>query len=148
MDENQKVVDLDGFRLSRKKDCSWLRRNDKSCKHDNITGDDRGEVFTCDDCNKQISAAWLLWKFVAYYNEWTEKLEARKQKIQEDKTAVLHLTAARKAEEAWRSRTMVPTCPHCRRGISTTDGFGGSRISKEIDQRQRAIAAQRNGEPV
>lgn len=139
MDETR-VVDLDGFRLSRKRDCAWLRRKDKVCPHDNVTGDDTGDVFTCDDCKMQVSASWLLWKFVGYYNEWTEKANARQRQLDEDKAAVMHLTAARKVQDAWRSRTMVPTCPHCRRGISPADGFGSSMLNKKIDERQREIA--------
>ena len=55
--------------------------------------------------------------------------------------ATLHLKAAQEAEAAWRSRKMVPTCPHCREAIFAADGFGKFQMRREIAERRRNVLA-------
>lgn len=111
----------------------------KGCKHMHLSADDEGEIITCDDCDKQISAYWALQYFLEHYRTACNKLDQRAQKLAEIENRTLHLGAAQVVETAWRSRTMVPTCPHCSEAIFKTDGFGRSQMSVDIALRRREL---------
>lgn len=138
---SDKVVHIGDFTFKRK-NTHWLGSADpKSCKHRVVIIDDNGGTVTCERCEAHLSPIWALTMLT---NEWqgsVARLASWRDEIKAESEKHIHLIAARKVEKAWRSRDMVPTCPHCRRGISPTDGFGGSRINKKIDERHRAIAA-------
>lgn len=140
MTEN--VVDLGEYRITRKRDGEFARKVAGQCRHLQWTMDEYGQVVTCDGCAKQLSPYWALGQLIGEYTKWTERYNIRAEKLAADRTANLHLTAARRAEQAWRSRTMVPCCPHCGEGISAADGFGASMINKRIDDARRADRAR------
>ncbi len=128
------VIQIEDMRLTRSSRYHPLTE----CNHMHLTMDGEGEIVTCDDCKKQISAFWALQMLSDQYRKASEKLD-RKYKEQiavESKT--VHLKAAQKVEEAWRSRTMVPTCPHCAEPIFPNDGFGRHQINKQFAERMRS----------
>jgi ribosomal protein S27E len=129
------VVDIDQLRIRR--DQLYVRSTSE-CKHMHITLDDNGDIVKCNDCGMQLSAYWALTHFTEYYQRAIAKLMHGQNALREAQERGVNLTAAREVERAWRSRTMVPTCPHCGEGISAKDGFGRSAINKEIDERRRA----------
>lgn len=115
------------------------------CGHKHLQMEDDGAVVKCTDCGVQVSAYWALENIVRAYNEWTVKFNRERETFRQSKEKEIHLLAAKKVESAWRSRSMVPTCPHCRSGILPSDGFGGGMINKEIEMRRRAIALEQSG---
>lgn len=128
------IINFDDMRvtLMRKK-----RIGSSGCQHLKLTFDDEGQTVVCDDCGKQVTAYWAFQMLVLRYDISMQKLAARQKIFEEAKLADVSLLAARKVQEAWRSRTMVPTCPHCGRGISAHDGFGGFAINKKMEARRR-----------
>lgn len=133
---NSKVVELGEFRITR----TQRSRFEPGCKHLHYTIDTMGDVVVCDDCGKQISAMWALTELVEHYTREMARLDRARTVQQKVETTTLHLKAAQRVEEAWRSRTMVPTCPHCREAIFPGDGFGGSGTNKAIALRRRETA--------
>lgn len=129
------VIHIDEMRLTKQHRHRFGR--DAGCKHLHLTMDDEGDIVKCDDCGMQVSAFWALKMLSEFYERAMSKLASRErsQAVVEQKT--IHLKAAQAVEKAWRSRTMVPTCPHCGEGIAATDGFGRSAINKMIDERRR-----------
>lgn len=72
--------------------------------------------------------------------EWDDvarRRETKEQQLAADLKAGLTLQAAKRVEGAWRRRKMMPACPHCGRGISQHDGFGGSMVNREMENRRR-----------
>ncbi|MCA8447568.1 MULTISPECIES: hypothetical protein [Burkholderia cepacia complex] len=130
------VIHIDEMRLTKQQRFRFGK--DAGCKHLNLTMDDEGDIVTCDDCGKQVSAFWALKMLSEYYQKAMGKLARREQVQSEVEQRTIHLKAAQAVEKAWRSRTMVPTCPHCNEGISPSDGFGRSMVNKMIDERRRA----------
>lgn len=108
------------------------------CAHTHLTLDSNGDIVLCDDCGKQVSAFWALQKIVDQWGRHANAIERRQERLNEEVKSVVHLIAAKKVERAWRSRKMVPTCPHCHEPIFPEDGFGGSMVNKEIAKRRRA----------
>ncbi len=111
--------------------------NPDKCRHIHIEMDDNGDICLCTDCGRQLSPFWVLSVVLVSMERIRESLKSQQKALNEERTQKLHLLAARKAEEAWRSRNLVPACPHCHRGILATDGFGGSKTNKEIELARR-----------
>ena len=107
------------------------------CPHKQMCYDDNGHIVTCQDCKKQIDPYWAFMSIVQRYAEFAEKLNHRENAVLESEKKNLTLKAAQAVEHAWRSRKMVPTCPHCRMAILPGQGFGGSTYSRESTQQGR-----------
>lgn len=133
------LVEIGDFSLARKNRGGYTPIGE--CAHKHITMDDTGDVVRCADCNTQVSAYWALTMIAEEYTRQWNKLQYSKQALEEAKAKDIHLLAAQCVEKAWRSRSMVPSCPHCHRGIFPQDGFGKGMINKEIENRRRNIAA-------
>lgn len=122
------------FRRDRRRRCP---RDTSLCKHKNTVLVSDGQYVRCDDCGAQLSAFWVLERTLEVYSQCVDNLNARIREFNKLQKNGLSLLAAKKVEEAWRSRTMVPSCPHCHRGILPTDNFGGSTINKRVELDQR-----------
>lgn len=129
------IIDIGEVRL--KRDQRYTRPAGE-CRHVHITLDDNGDVVRCDECGIQLSPYWLLTRICDEYSRALAKINARERAHREAMDRALHLTAAQRVEKAWRSRTMVPCCPHCGEGIRATDGLGSTMINRDIDDRRRA----------
>ena len=126
-----------------------LRWRDSRCKHRNTTWDANGEIITCDDCHKQISAWWLLHMFTEEYEKAMTDIRRREEALAEAKIKDLHLIAAKKVESAWRAKGMVPACPHCERGILPEDGLGSTNVNRAIElARRRHDPGNKPGRPI
>jgi len=134
---NTKVVEIGEFRLTR----SRREFFDTGCKHLHTTIDSEGDVVTCDDCKQQLSAVWVLRSLCDSYVKAQERLAALQSSVREVAAKQVGMKAAQQVEKAWRSRSMVPTCPHCHEAIFPEDGFGGSATNREIAVRRRKCAA-------
>ena len=133
------VVDFGAFRISQREGKrSWSYR-DERCSHHHLTLDDNGHIVRCDDCKEVVSAYWAIQMLAEVYNKAVRKVDAARQQVAEDKAHNIHLTAAKRVEKVWRSKNMVPCCPHCGRGIRPDDGLGHTQINRSIDERIRAI---------
>lgn len=129
------VVDIGEMRITRERR-RYLAGD--GCLHKHLELDDQGDVVSCLDCKKQVSAFWAFSMFVAYYVECKERLDRERQRFREETSKEIVLLAAKKVEKAWRSRSMVPSCPHCHRGILPSDRFGDNTVNKEFELRRRA----------
>ena len=59
----------------------------------------------------------------------------------ENRISMLRSIAARKMEEAWRHKNMVPSCPHCHNGLFPEDfKTGMSMLGKDY---ARGLLAQK-----
>ena len=133
-DLHAQVIQFGEARLRLRGRRGW---KDERCKHLNLTYDDNGEIVTCDDCKMQVTAFWAMKMLAEHYEKAREEVEARGKRVAEETSRGLHLIAARKVEKAWRSRSMVPCCPHCGAGILPEDGLGGTQVNRKIEMARR-----------
>jgi hypothetical protein len=124
------VVNIGDFRLTRT-GVGTTRAADGECKHNHLVYDENGRILTCEDCKKQIDPFWAMLHQNRYYAEQMDYVEREKKQLALDIQKGVVLRAAQKVEEAWRRRKMMPTCPHCWKGILPTDRFGSSGISPD-----------------
>lgn len=61
-----------------------------------------------------------------------DSIDRRLKEVQRLEASTVVLKAAKKVEKAWRSRSSVPTCPHCHEAIFPEDGFGGTQVNKKM----------------
>lgn len=147
MTEN--IVEFEAFRIRLLAKKSYYDRTDKRCNHYNFTLDDNGEIVRCDDCNVVLSAYWAAKTMTNSWAAALKKLEARESCLSADKSHILHLTAAKRVEKAWRSKGMVPACPHCDRGILPEDGLGSTNVNRAIElARRRHDPGSKPGRPI
>ena len=138
------VVQFGDF-VFRAKAKRWAFEQDH-CPHKHLELDDNGDIVLCLDCKKQVSAYWALRHITTQWHNHAERLRSQADHLNERVAKNVSLLAAQEVERAWRSRTMVPTCPHCRAAILPDDGFGGSNINKAIELRRRAAQGKLSSE--
>lgn len=123
-----------------------LRRKDRwagftapgECKHLHLMLDDNGDTVRCDDCKVYVSAYWALKLLAMQFQSQERALAARRAQLDAETAEKRTLIATRKVDAAWRSRTMVPACPHCHEAIFPEDGLGRHTVSREVALARRA----------
>lgn len=131
------VVEIGEFRVQRQR-----RTRLHGCQHTHLTLDDEGEFVTCDDCQKQVGSYAALRMLVERWGRLQDRADAQQQALAEAAGKTVELRAAQRVERAWRSRSMVPSCPHCNEAIFPADGFGGSMVNREIALRRKAMKSE------
>lgn len=138
------VIDIGDLRIKRER-MRYMQGD--GCLHKNWTMDDHGGTVSCQTCKQQLTVYWALDKIIDEYNTWTHRFNAERAAFKEVTAKEVVLIAAKRVEKAWRQQSMVPSCPHCHRGILPTDGFGNSTISKELEIKRREKAALQSSKP-
>jgi hypothetical protein len=135
------VVEIGEMRLRLVR--SYEKTPEESCKHKHTSLDDEGDIVRCDACGMQVSAYWVLKKLAQHYRHQLRLLQHARETVAWERGKHIVLRAARKVEEAWRSRTMLPVCPHCHTAITPTDGFGDAMTNKATELERRAQEKQK-----
>jgi hypothetical protein len=139
MGDLSNVIQFSDLKIARIKD-DYIRRRE-GCQHRYIEMDDVGEVVKCVDCGSQVSAYWALNMFTSSWGEQIKKVQRELDTAKQATALTLHLRAAKQAESVWRGNKMLPTCPHCARGIMLEDNFGGATVNKAFEQGLRVREA-------
>lgn len=123
------------------------KRNHYHCRHNHIVYNLSDRTTFCEDCNSPIDAFTAYQRLLEYWEAIKRNLEARKRELAElEERANKHiLKATRRVDEAWRSKTMVPACPHCKQAIFPEDGFGGHLVDKKTETEKRKFKEKQNG---
>jgi hypothetical protein len=135
------VVEIGEMRLRLVR--SYEKTPEESCKHNHTSLDDEGDIVRCDECGMQVSAYWVLKNLAQHYKHQLRLLQHARETVAWERGKHIVRRAARKVEEAWRSRTMAPACPLCGRGILPTDGFGDTQVNKARELERRAQEKQK-----
>ncbi|WP_182422040.1 hypothetical protein [Aureimonas sp. ME7] len=108
-----KVVDIGDLRVSR----GLTRRPVSSCRHGRMVYDQNERRIWCKDCERDVDPFDAFVGLIEYYSGALKTLERDRKQVEEAKAFQLRSRAAKAMDEAWRSRTMVPMCPHCSNGL-------------------------------
>lgn len=136
------VINIGKFILSKKRRFFDTR---KQCKHLNLKLDDNGHTVFCEDCNSQLSAYFVLELLLDTYEREIKRTEVRNKKLHDDMQTVLHLRASKHLESIWRSRKLVPTCPHCGEGITMNEALEAGKMNAEIHAARMKSRNTRSG---
>lgn len=131
-----KVVDIGDVRVAR----GMSRRHYSSCQHRRMVYDGAERRIWCQDCERDVEAFDAFKGLIEGYNHALVALERREESIASLEKFKLRTIAARKMEEAWRHKNMVPACPHCHNGLFPEDFKSGmSMLGKDY---ARGLLAQ------
>lgn len=107
------------------------------CSHKSLAYSTENGSIECLDCGNPIGAFKAFMILAQGFGRASERLEAEKREFIEIKKKDITLLAAKKAESAWRKKSLIPACPHCRRGVLPSDGFGNDLVSKAMEIERR-----------
>jgi len=134
-----KVVDIGDLRVARGKS----RRPHSSCGHAKLHYDTAERRIWCPDCERDVEAFDAFTQLVTWFARAKENHDRREARIKDAETFQIRSLAAKEIDKAWRSRTMVPACPHCRHGLFPEDFKNGPKAMLGRDyaeaQRRRAL---------
>lgn len=126
-----KVVDIGDLRVAR----GMSRRPIPTCRHLRLAFDTNERRIYCQDCESDVEAFDAFLQLVERHHH----LEAKAERLRQDAAHTVTSRAAKRIDEAWRSRTMAPCCPHCKTPIMPEDVVNGvSMTNKEWEVRRRA----------
>ncbi len=104
------------------------------CSHKYLLYDVGNETVHCRDCKAIVSPFQAFLKLICQWKAAQSDLRRRLEELKELETRSEKglLKAVRRVDHAWRSKKMVPTCPHCDEAIFPEDGFGSSMVNKQM----------------
>lgn len=120
-----KVVDIGDLRVAR----GMSRRPHSSCAHHHLHYDTGERRIWCPDCETNVDPFDAFKMLVEYFHNASEKLERRAREVKEAEDHAVISVAAKEVDRAWRSRKMVPACPHCREPLFPDDFKNGIKAS-------------------
>lgn len=115
------VVDIGDIRVSR----GLTRRPHSSCRHRRMSYDPKERRIWCRDCEKDVDAFDAFMKLTEQYHSAYSHLKDEQTKLAEAQQFQCRSIAAKAIDKAWRSRKMVPACPHCSNGLFPEDFRSG-----------------------
>lgn len=135
------VVDIADIRVARGR----AKREQPNCRHRRLMYDqDERRVF-CDDCKKTIDNFDAFMNLVNVFSSATAKIDKKEKELNDALKYNIRRLAAKKMDEAWLSKTMIPCCPHCKTGLLPEDALNiTSYKSKELEIARRKKAENQN----
>lgn len=129
-----KVVDIGDLRVAR----GMSRRPVSTCTHVNQVYDQKERRVWCSDCETDLDPFDAYRSIVENLHTCYERIDRVKAELADATKQNLHLLAARAVEKTLRSRSMIPTCPHCSRGLTADDlkSHGAMSVKLEIARRK------------
>lgn len=136
-----KVVDFGDIRVSR----GLSRRPYSGCNHLNLVYDQRERRVWCEDCETDVEPFDAFMGLVERHSTANAKLIEMQEEAHEASKFSLISRAAKAIDRHWRSRKMVPACPHCNAGIWPEDALKMGSVGKDFDKaRREKLATTRN----
>lgn len=129
-----RVVQIEDLRVAR----GLTRRPVSSCRHKRLVYDDKERRIWCSDCETEVDAFDAFVGLVEVFDGGIKKLQRDRAALAEAEKFQVRSRAAKVLDEAWRSRTMAPLCPHCMEAILPEDVAGGvASASKQLVDAKR-----------
>lgn len=133
-----RVVQIEDLRVAR----GLTRRPVSSCRHATLVYDDHERRIWCEDCESEIHPFDAFTNLVTRMDAHHEDLRRREGQIREAESYALQRRASKAIDEKWRSRNMVPCCPHCSHGLFPEHFANGgiSMMGRDYAEKQLARA--------
>lgn len=136
------VVDIGDLRVAR----GLTRRPVSSCKHKQVAYDPKERRIWCGDCETDVEPFDAFMLLVEQFDGAAKKVERLMQEAHEASKFQLISRAAKAIDKEWRSKNMVPSCPHCHAGIWPEDALMMGSVGKEYDLASRKRRARERAE--
>lgn len=134
------IIDIGDVRVSR----GMSRRPHSSCRHRRLHYDSRERRIWCADCERDLEGFDAFQILAEQCQEFYAQNKRRAEELAEAEQFQARSRAVKALDHVWRSRNMVPCCPHCRQGLLPEDILRGmSSVGVEYERARRA----REGHP-
>lgn len=127
------VVDIGDIRVAR----GLSRRPVSSCKHKHVLYDEKERRVWCSDCETDVEAFDAFIGLVGQFDAAAKQAKRLIDEAHEASKFSLISRAAKAIDRQWRSKRMVPACPHCHAGIWPEDALHMGCVGKEYDKARR-----------
>lgn len=108
-----KVVDIGDLRIAR----GMTRRPFTACHHPRLFYDQNERRIWCRDCETDVEAFDAFKLLIENYSYALDEIKRDRTALDEALKFSIISIAAKKIDEAWRSKNMVPACPTCGHGL-------------------------------
>lgn len=133
------VIQIGDLRAAR----GEVRRHQAPCKHLHVAWNLSERRVWCQDCEQDVEPFDAFTLFVRRIDEIEKRIEVMRQ----IETETVRSRAANKLDKLYRSRTMIPCCPHCKRGILPGDVLKGmGHMSRQLEERRRGLSKAGGGD--
>lgn len=133
------VIDIGELRVSR----GQSRRPHSACPHRRLTYDPRERRIWCRDCERDIDGFDAFTILAEQCHSFHAQNARRAKELAEAEQFQARSLAVKALDRLWRSRTTVPCCPHCRRGLLPEDMKHLGCVGIKYERARRA----RDGQP-
>lgn len=128
------VVDIGDLRVAR----GMSRRPVSSCKHHPLRYDQRERRIWCSDCETDVEPFDAFVMLVENFSRANDDIKRRRDELAKAESHTILRVAAKRMDELFRRKNMVPACPHCGQGIFPEDVQGMGSINREWESARRA----------
>ncbi|MHB9879148.1 hypothetical protein ACSMXM_05740 [Pacificimonas sp. ICDLI1SI03] len=135
------VVDIGDLRVAR----GMTRRPQTTCRHRKLVYDNRERRIWCSDCETNVEAFDAFERIAENFDNAHRKADRLLKEAHEASKFALISRAAKTIDKEWRSRKMVPTCPHCSAGLWPEDALRMGSVNREWDAARRKKALAQKG---
>jgi len=129
-----KVVDIGDIRVAR----GMSRRPTSTCKHRPLVYDQKERRIWCKDCEANVDPFDAFLLIVENFDRAAADIERKTDELSKAQEHNVIRVAAKKMDEHFRRKGMVPACPHCRQGIFPEDVSKMVSVNREWEQVRRA----------
>lgn len=130
------VVDIGDARVAR----GMSRRPYSVCKHKMMIYDQKERRIWCKECEADVEHFDAFLILVAQFSSAAAEIQRRHEKVAEAERINITRIAAKNMEKAFRSRNMVPMCPHCTAGIFPEETAQLGMVGRDYETARRAAA--------
>ena len=108
------------------------RGREKFCKCEKPTYeiDTKNRIVSCRLCGAFIDPYEALYSIALNKERFGQYLQSMLDQAHELENWQPHLIYVRKLESIWRSKDMLPTCPHCKKPIEAKELYYSTHINK------------------
>ncbi len=138
-----KVADIGDIRVAR----GQTRRPRSSCRHRHMVYDKAERRVWCEDCESEVEPFDALMLIAEQMDGHVKRLQRREREVREAEQFAIRSRAAKKLDEYWRGRSVVPLCPHCSEALLPEDVITGlAATSPELVRAKRKKQRKEKGQ--
>ena len=113
----------------------------RKCRHDRLEVDKQNHVVECKNCGERVDPFEALLVLAEEGSRYRDYYKSRRDELEKLNNYQPHLKAVRSLEGTWRG-SMLPTCPHCHRGVEAAELASSGAINRAIATRMREVETQ------
>lgn len=133
------IIDIGDVRVLR----GMSRRPHSACQHRRLHYDPSERRIWCADCERDLEGFDAFQTLAEQCHEFYAQNKRRAEELAKAEQFQARSRAVKALDHVWRSRSMVPCCPHCHRGLLPEDMLRGvSSVGVEYERARRAKAAK------